>query len=75
VRPPEYASALEIRRIATNGTFSWDGHPRFLSETLAGADIAFEEIADGIWNIVYYRTLLGRFDVRSGRVTSAERPV
>jgi putative transposase len=75
VTPPEYGPALEVRRIATNGTFSWAGHPRFLSETLAGADIAFEEIGDGIWNIVYYRILLGRFDGRSGRVSDAERPV
>ena len=67
--PPDYPAALEIRRISSCGTFSWHGRPLFVSETLRGEDIALEEVADGIWNLVYYRTLLGRIDVRSGHLT------
>ena len=66
---PQYPAHLEVRRISTSGTFSWHGRAFFLSEVLRGEDIGLEEIADGIWNLVYYRTLLGRIDVRSGRVT------
>jgi putative transposase len=68
---PEYPSHMEVRRISTSGTFSWAGRPFFLTETLHGEDIGLEEIHDGIWNIVYYRTLLGRIDVRSGQLTGA----
>lgn len=66
---PEYSPAMEIRRISAGGTFSWHGRPLFLTETLRGEDIALEEVDDGLWNLVYYRTLLGRIDVRSGRIT------
>jgi transposase InsO family protein len=66
---PEYPATMEIRRISDGGTFSWGGRPLFVSETLRGEDIGLEEVQEGIWNIVYYRTLLGRMDVRSGRIT------
>jgi transposase InsO family protein len=71
--PPEYPSSMEVRRISSGGTFSWHGRPLFLSETLRGEDIGLEEVADGIWNLVYYRTLLGRIDVRSGHLTGVSR--
>ncbi|HEU4762622.1 MAG TPA: integrase core domain-containing protein, partial [Gemmatimonadales bacterium] len=66
---PDYPPSMEIRRVSAGGTFSWCGRPLFLTETLRGEDIALEEVDDGIWNLVYYRTLLGRVDVRSGLVT------
>jgi hypothetical protein len=30
-----------------------------------------EPVDDGIWSIVYYRTLLGRIDERTGDITGA----
>jgi putative transposase len=66
---PEYDAHLEVRRISSGGTFSWAGRPFFLTETLRGEDIGLDEIHDGIWNIVYYRTLLGRIDLRSGHLS------
>lgn len=66
---PEYARTLEIRRIGSAGTFSWGGRPYFVSETLRGQDIGLEEIADGTWNLIYYRTLLARIDLRTGELT------
>jgi len=71
--PPEYPATMEVRRISTGGTFSWHGRPVFLSETLHGEDIGLEEVTEGIWNLVYYRTLLGRIDVRSGLLTGVSR--
>jgi hypothetical protein len=38
-------------------------------ENLRVQHIAVEEIADGVWNIAYYRTLFGRIDERSGKIT------
>ena len=45
------------------------GRALFVSETLAGEDIALEEVADGVWTIVYYRTCLARIDLRTGQLT------
>lgn len=74
-QPPAYPAALECRRIGANGTFSWEGRAVFLSETLRGEDIALEEVDDGLWNIVYYRTWLGRLDSRTGRLTGTSQTV
>ena len=41
----------------------------FLSHALGGEDIGLEEVGDGIWNIVYYSTLLGKIDERTARIT------
>ena len=53
----------------TPGTFSWGGRAIFLSETLRGEDIGLEQVAEATWNIVYYRTLLARLDVRTDTLT------
>ena len=66
---PDYPAQLEVRRVSTAGTFRFHTRQPFLSEVLAGEDIGLEEVADGIWNIVYYRTLLGRLDERNLRIT------
>jgi transposase InsO family protein len=70
VPSPEYPGHLVVRRVSTAGTFCWHSRPIFLSETLSRLDIGFEAIDDGVWNIVFYRTLLGRFDERTGQITS-----
>ncbi len=44
----------------TIGHVSWRGAPLFLSEALAGADIAFEEVDDGLWTIRFATVVLGR---------------
>lgn len=33
---------------------------------------ALEEVDDGLWNILFHRTLLGRFDEASDRITRAD---
>ena len=38
-------------------------------ETSVMFDIGLEEVGDGIWNIVYYTTLLGKIDDRTARIT------
>jgi hypothetical protein len=51
---------------------SWRGQLVFLSEVLRGEDVAFDEVDDDCWNIVYYRTLLARWDGRTRQLTSAQ---
>ena len=68
-RRPKYTDHMEVRRISTAGTFSWGGAAAFSPRPSRGEDIGLEEVLEGIRNIVYYRTLLGRIDVRSGHLT------
>jgi hypothetical protein len=60
--------------VSTAGTFRLHARQPFLSHALCGEDIGLEEIGDGIWNIVYYSTLLGKIDERTARITGI-RPV
>jgi transposase InsO family protein len=68
---PEYPAPLEVRRVSHAGTFRIRSIQIFLSNALAEQNIGLEEIDDGLWNIVYFKTLLGRFDERDGIITGA----
>lgn len=69
IAPPEYSGHLEVRRVSNCGTFRLNSRQPFLSNALADQHIGLEEINDGIWNIIYYKTLLGRIDERDGAIT------
>lgn len=69
VTPPQYPALMEVRRVSTAGTFRLQARQPFLSHALQGEDIGLEEVADGIWNIVYYSTLLGKIDERTLLIT------
>jgi len=60
-----------VRRVSNAGEFIINGCHRFLSQALNGEHIGLEAVDDGIWNIIYYTTLLGRLDERTGQVTGA----
>ena len=64
-----YPAHMEIRRVSTAGTFRLQSRQPFLSHALDGEDIALEEVGDGVWNIVYYSTLLGKIDERTSHIT------
>jgi transposase InsO family protein len=70
IAPPAYPGHFEVRRIRSGGTFRFRGLHPFLSHALEGTDIGLEEVTDGVWNIVYYRTVLGRLDERTGAITA-----
>lgn len=40
-----------------------------LSNSLEGEMIGLEEVGDVMWSIVYYDTILGRTDLRTGGIT------
>ena len=69
--PPEYPSHFELRRVSNAGEFKLGAQHRFISQAIKGDYIGLEEVADGVWNIVYYKTLLGRLDARTGKITGA----
>jgi transposase InsO family protein len=69
--PPAYPAHVEVRRISSAGTFRLHAQQPFLSKVLCGEDVGLEEVGDGIWNIVYYSTLLGKIDERTLHITGA----
>jgi transposase InsO family protein len=71
IPPPEYPGHLEVRRVSNAGTFRLHTKQQFLSQALNGHYIGLEQVNDGIWNILYYDTLLGRFDEHHKRITGA----
>ena len=71
IPPPEYPKHFEVRRVSNCGAFRLHSGQHFLSQALNGEHIGLEEIQDGVWNIVYYDTLLGRFDERTKKITGA----
>ena len=64
----EYPGHLEVRRVSTIGQVAWRGAALFISEALAHADIAFEEVDDGLWTIRFASMVLGRYDERQRRI-------
>jgi transposase InsO family protein len=70
IAPPEYDAHLEVRRIRRGGELRFRGQYVFVSHLLAGANVGLEEVVDGVWNVIYYGTVLGRFDARTGTMTA-----
>ena len=68
--PPQYPRHFEVRRVRSGGTIKFRGRAPFLCEVLEGEHVGLEEVADGVWNVVYYRTVLGRLDERTGTITA-----
>lgn len=66
------AGHCEVRRVSNAGSFRFAAVPIFLSQALNGEYIALEGSDDGLWNILFYSTLLGRFDRASGKITGAD---
>ena len=62
--PLEYPGHCERRRVSTVGTVSWRNQALFLSEALAGEDVAFEEVDDGLWTLRFATVVLARYDER-----------
>ncbi len=71
IAPPDYPGHVEVRRVSNCGTFRLHSGQIFLSQALNGEDIGLEQVQDGVWNILYYDTLLGRFDEQTKAITGA----
>jgi hypothetical protein len=53
------------------GTFRLHNGQQFFTQALNGEIIGLEEVQDGVWNVIYYETLPGRFDERTRAITGA----
>lgn len=69
--PPCYPGHVEVRRVSNCGARRLHSGQIFLSQTLNGESIGLEQVQDGLWNILYYDNLLGRFDERTKTTTGA----
>ena len=69
--PPTCPGRFEIRRVSSAGTFRLHSGQQFLTQALNGEMIGLEQVQDGVWNVNYYETLLGRFDERTRTITGA----
>ena len=58
--------------MSERGVFRLLSRNCFLSNSLKGEIIGLEEVGDGMWNIVYYNTILGRIDLQTGRITGID---
>lgn len=68
-RTPEYPAHLEVRTVNSAGNVRLQHREVFLSTALSGEPIGLEEVDDGIWNVIYYTTLLAKIDERVGEIT------
>ena len=68
---PEYPGHFELRRVSNAGHFKMGAQHHFISHALKGDYLGLEAIDDGVWNIIYYETLLGRLSEKTGKVTGA----
>ena len=69
--PLEYPTHCEVRRVSRNGGIRWHNHWVNVSHVLAEEYVAFDEIDDGIWTVMFGPMVLGRFDERTRRIEDA----
>jgi transposase InsO family protein len=65
---PDYPGYFEVRRVRHNGDIKLKGGRCFVSLALAGQLIGLEPIDDGVWSLIFHKTLLGRIDEKTRRV-------
>lgn len=58
----EYESGIVIKRVYQHGDISWQGQRVFLNQALAGEDVGFEAVTDGLWLVRFGRVKLVKWD-------------
>jgi len=59
--PLEYPAHYEVRRVSRNGGVRWYDAWVNVSHVLAEEYVAFEEVADGLWQVYFGPLRIGRF--------------
>jgi hypothetical protein len=59
ILPPGYPKAWLLRRVQQKGEIYWHGGVRFVSEALAGYQVALRPKRKGIWRVYFYHCLIG----------------
>jgi transposase InsO family protein len=65
---PEYPAHWEVRRVSRNGGVRWGDAWVNVSHVLAEESVAFEEVADGVWQVYFGPLRIGRFEERLLRI-------
>jgi hypothetical protein len=73
VVPFVYPKTFETRRVNNSGDVSWHKGRVFISEVFRNEDIAFEQIEDDLYRVVFYNTELGEFNSSEMRFRPAMR--
>jgi len=60
-----YPGHFDVRYVGSNGCIAWHQHIVFLGRALAGHDVGFEEIADGVWCVQLGSFRLAHFHART----------
>jgi transposase InsO family protein len=65
-RIPEiaYPDHMIVRKVRPSGQIRWYGHEIFISETLNGEPVAFEQLDDRYYQIYFGPVILAKFDVK-----------
>jgi hypothetical protein len=59
IRSPHYPKTWLLRRVQQRGEIYWRGGVRFVSEALAGYQVALRPRRRGIWQVYFYGHLIG----------------
>ena len=73
VVPFVYPKTFETRRVNNSGDVSWHKGRVFISEVFRNEDIAFEQIEEDLYRVVFYSTELGEFNSSEMRFRPALR--
>ena len=60
----EYETGVLTKRVYSHGDICWQGQRLFLSEALAGEDVGFEPLEDGLWLVRFGLMKLAKLDER-----------
>lgn len=69
IEEPTYPGHYEVRKTSDKGTIRLKSKEIFLSHALKGEYVGLEEIQFGIWDIMFYETLLARYNEENQRIT------
>ena len=58
----EYDSHFQVRKVVSNGVFTWKDQKIFVTKVLAGERVGLIEIDDGLWRVYFSRVELGVLD-------------
>jgi len=64
----EYETGIITRRVYPHGDIRWQGKRLFLSEALAGEDVGFEALNDGLWLVRFGAMRLAKLDEKKRRI-------
>jgi len=66
--PCEYPGHFEVRSVGRKGEICWRSQELFISHSLEGERIGFEEVEEGLWRVYLGTVLIADFDEQERRL-------